>query len=380
MKKFFFLPLLLCLVGAAYGQNLKSAKADTYYAAYQFAAAAQAYEKVLQLEPGNTEVMVKLVQCYTRLENPDKANYWLGKALKASSATDGKYAKQLAALLARSARYPEAAQLYGKAAANNDAESRKWQLAYQNLPAFYEDSLLYTIRKATFNSTFSDFSPAFYKKGVVFSSSRSHKGKVNLIQKNFASFIDLFYATTDAAAPVPFSAELNSGYHEGPLSFNLTQDTVYFTRTNTQQKTGLKKEQHTLQIYAAVLKDQKWQKIPALPFNQTGYSVGHPALFNYNTMYFISDMPGGLGGTDLYKTSRVGGVWQTPVNLGPEINTSGNEMFPFVAENGTLYFASNGHPGLGGLDIFYAAPTEAGFGAAKSMGYQIKTPALYFGW
>ena len=379
MKKRYFLPVLLLSATTAFGQASKTAKADRYYQAYDFAAAAKAYEKVVKAEPGNTAAVVKLVQCYARLENTAKAKYWLDKAVE-MPATDAKNYRELAALLATDARYEDAAKVYEKAVAAGDKESIKWQQAYQNINAFYEDSLLYEVKKAPFNSAFSDFSPAMYGDGVVFSSSRSNTSKANRPDKNYSGFIDLFYAAEGTATPTAFSAELNSKYHEGPLSFNAAQDTVYFTRSNVQKKPAFNKEGvNNLKIYFAVQQQGKWQHIQELPFNNEAYSVGHPALADSHTLYFVSDMPGGYGGTDLYKTVKVGGVWQKPVNLGPEINTAGNEMFPFVDEQGSLYFASNGHPGLGGLDVFFAAKRGDSFGAVTSVGYPINTPGDDFG-
>ncbi|GAB3204625.1 outer membrane protein OmpA-like peptidoglycan-associated protein [Pontibacter aydingkolensis] len=378
MKKRYLLPVLLFAATSAFGQAVKSVKADKYYEAYQFAAAVKAYEKALILEPGNAALLAKVVQCYIKLGNAERAKYWLDKAAEAT-ASDAQGYRELAAVLATDARYAAATQLYDKAAATNDQESIKWQKAYKNLGTFYEDSALYNVKKVSFNSGFSDFSPAFFGNGVVFSSPRSNTYKADKASRNYTGFIDLFYAEADATAPIPFSTELNSKYHEGPLSFNGTQDTVYFTRSNFEKKSFSKTGVNNLHIYTAVLKNGKWESIKALPFNSTEYSTGHPALADSHTLYFVSDMPGGFGGTDLYKTVKVGGEWQTPVNLGPEINTSGNEMFPFVDEHGNLYFASNGHPGLGGLDIFVAQNNGKTFGGVKSVGYPINTPGDDFG-
>lgn len=378
MKKRYLLPVLLLAANSVLGQSSKTAKADKYFNAYQFEAAANAYEKALKKEPANAEAMLKLIQSYLKLEDTEKANYWLNKAAEANLST-GKQYREAAALLATKARYQEALKLYGKAVAANDAESIKWQKAYQNLNAFYEDSLLYTINRAMFNSSFSDFSPAFYGNGIVFSSSRSNASKANQPEKNYSGFIDLFYAD-GAANPVPFSEALNSKYHEGPLTFNATQDTVYFTRSNFEKKSVFNKEGvNNLKVYMAVLQNGTWQQVQELPFNSNDYSVGHPALAGSNVLYFTSNMPGGFGGTDLYKSVKVNGVWQAPVNLGAEINTTGDEMFPFVDDKGSLYFASNGHPGLGGLDIFYASATGKGFGKVQSVGYPINTPGDDFG-
>ncbi|MFC6997200.1 OmpA family protein [Rufibacter roseus] len=379
MKKRYVLPLLLLLAGSAVGQTNQTAKADKYYETYDFPAAASAYEKILKSQPNNTTVIIKLVQSYARLGNTAQVNYWLNKALEAPI-TDNKQYKELAALLAMNNRHAEAEQLYQKAVAQNDEESIKWQQAYQNIHSFYEDSLLYEVSKVPFNSAYSDFSPAFYHNGIVFSSARGSKENANKQDNNYARFIDLFYAQSGSSAPVPFSPELNSKYHEGPLSFNETKDTVYFTRSSSQQKNGSRPNAtNHLKVYTAVFVDGKWQKIEALQLGAEGFSYGHPALAGSETLYFVSDMPGGFGGTDLYKTVKVNGQWQTPTNLGSQINTSGNEMFPFIDDKGTLYFASDGHPGLGGLDIFYAPQLGNQFGQVTPMSYPLNSPGDDFG-
>ena len=378
MKKRYLIPALLLAANCALGQSGKTAKADQYFDTYQYEAAAKAYEKVVAKEPENAAAILNLVKSYIKLDDAEKANNWLDKLATTELSTGARY-REAAALLATRARYQEATKLYSKAVAANDTESIKWLQAYQNLPAFYEDSLLYTINRATFNSSYSDFSPAFYGSGVVFSSSRSNADKANQPGKNYAGFIDLFYAV-GAANPEPFSKELNSKYHEGPLTFNATQDTVYFTRSNVGKHSVFNKEGiNHLKVYMAVLQNGTWQQIQELPFNNDNYSVGHPALAGSNVLYFASNMPGGFGGTDLYKSVKVNGVWQAPLNLGPEINTVSDEMFPFVDEKGRLYFASNGHPGLGGLDVFKAEATDKGIGRVRSMGYPVNSPGDDFG-
>ncbi len=154
----------------------------------------------------------------------------------------------------------------------------------------------------------------------------------------------------------------NQSYHDGPLCFNKTMDEVFINRTIEMNDIGRHDSglirTHLLKIYHAVKKDGKWTRPEPFFLNSDKYSVGHPALSaDGNTLYFVSDMEGGCGGTDICSCTRVANGWSSPVNLGKPVNTEGNEMFPFLAENGDLYFASDGHPGFGGLDIFLAKKT-----------------------
>lgn len=158
-----------------------------------------------------------------------------------------------------------------------------------------------------------------------------------------------------------FSQTLNTKYHEGPATFSHDGQQIIFTRNNYNN--GRAKESaggvNKLKLYTAVQQDGGWKDIVELPFNSDEYSVGHPALNHEDDLlYFASDMPGGFGGTDLYVARFQNGRWSRPTNLGNTVNTKGNELFPFIDDAGNLYFASDGHKGLGGLDIFFATLTN----------------------
>jgi outer membrane protein OmpA-like peptidoglycan-associated protein len=155
----------------------------------------------------------------------------------------------------------------------------------------------------------------------------------------------------------PFSRALNSRYHEGPVTFFSDGYQVVFTRNNYDGRRVRQSAEGVtnLKLYKAVQQNGTWINIEELPFNSNDYSVGHPALSkDDHLLFFASDMPGGVGGTDLYVARNENGKWTKPVNLGKEINTKGNDLFPFIDERGNLYFASDGRKGLGGLDIYYA--------------------------
>ncbi len=181
----------------------------------------------------------------------------------------------------------------------------------------------------------------------------------------------------------PFSTAINSIYHDGPATFSKNQDTIIFTRSNfyhwrfKKSDEGVNKLKLFVATWDALLKC--WANIKPMQFNSDQYSVGHPALSKDGSdLYFASDMPGGLGGTDIYVSHKItdslgNRKWGEPVNLGAEINTRGNEMFPFVDNEGNLWFASNGLPGLGGLDVFVAKKTANGFAKPVNPGYPLNT-------
>lgn len=158
-----------------------------------------------------------------------------------------------------------------------------------------------------------------------------------------------------------FSKTLNTRYHEGPATFSRDGSQIIFTRNNYNGgRAGKSADGVTkLKLYTARQQNGGWTPAEELPFNSNEYSVGHPTLSrDGQLLYFVSDMPGGFGGTDLYVSRYQDGQWGRPINLGNTLNTSGNEQFPFVDDAGNLYFASDGRRGLGALDIYYAALTN----------------------
>ncbi len=202
-----------------------------------------------------------------------------------------------------------------------------------------------------------DFSPAFYQQGFVFVSSRSKNGPVD--KKIGTTFYELYYADSDRNGmplkPDKFSVEINSQKHEGPVAFSRDFNTIYFTRNNLKGDVPQpnSNRQVVMKIYEAQRGRFDWENIKELPFNSDDYTCVHPSIAADGLkMYFSSDMPGGYGGMDLYMVEKKGDTWTKPLNLGKEINTDKNEVFPFIHDGGTLFFASNGHKGSGGLDIF----------------------------
>ena len=208
------------------------------------------------------------------------------------------------------------------------------------------------------NTTNLEFSPSFYQNGIVFASSRIAGKKDKKIDE---TFFELFYAETDGnGEPLKaraFSLQVNSFLHEGPVTFSRTGDKIFFTRNNI--KKGLQKADSKgvtrLKIYEAQKGIYDWENIQELSFNSDEFSCAHPTLSSDgNKLYFSSDRPGGQGGMDIWMVEKTGDYWGVPVNMGDRINTSGHDVFPFIHTSGNLFFASNGHGGKGGLDLFMA--------------------------
>jgi len=223
------------------------------------------------------------------------------------------------------------------------------------------------------NSPGMEFSPALYLNGMVYVSRHSN-GPVD--EKTGETFYELFYTELDPnglpTKPQNFSMEINSQLHEGPVSFNRKGDRMYFTRSNSAQGVTRadKKGKVVLKIYEASKGEFDWEKVHELPFNSDKYTCMHPSLSaDGKKLFFVSDMPDGYGGMDIYFAERRNdGTWSKPINLGSEVNTHKNEVFPFFHESGTLFFSSDGHDGLGGLDLFMIDLSKSIWGNPINLG------------
>ena len=225
-----------------------------------------------------------------------------------------------------------------------------------------------------------EFSPAYYQNGIVYATSRYKQGirdkKIN------ETFFELFYAELGPEAmPMnakEFSLQVNSHLHEGPVTFDRAGDMMYFTRNNL--KKGLRKADSQgvtrLKIYSAKRGAFDWEEIKELAFNSDEFSCAHPTLSaDGKKLYFASDRPGGHGGMDIYVVRKMAEGWSAPENLGEAVNTPNNEVFPFIHSSGQLFFASNGHDGLGGLDIYVTSQSGETFGNVKNMGEPFNSTA-----
>lgn len=253
--------------------------------------------------------------------------------------------------------------------------------------SFKKDNGRYTIYTLEeINTPQEDFSPAYYRNQIVFTSARNNSNPIKRKWNwNNQPYLNLYYADIVDEYKLEdadkLSKKINKKYHEGPASFSEDGDLMVFTRNNYQAKASDRARNLTLH-YREKNDKGKWGKIKDFSFNNQEYSVGHPALSaNGKVLYFASDMPGGKGATDIYRIERTGDNWSAPVNAGETINTEGREMFPFFHEDGLLFFASDGQVGLGGLDVFVAATDKNtnSYKNVKNIGYPLNTNHDDFG-
>ena len=243
----------------------------------------------------------------------------------------------------------------------------------------------YIVKKEEFfSSKKAEFSPAFPGGDgeiVYFNSSRENKeigggnSKITGLRNN-----DIYTAKRNALGEwddiTPVEGDINSDMDEGSASFSADGKTMYFTRCVAQ-----KGESRGAQICYVTRSGGKWGKVNEVKLSpDSSITFAHPTISpDDKFLYFVSDMPGGFGGKDIWRSEKTGTSFGAPVNLGPSINTSGDEMFPCMRENGTLYFSSTGHPGFGGLDIFYANELEDGSWTVTNMMYPINSNGDDFG-
>ena len=372
---------VLLLAVSLHAQDERDTKGDKYYKGLGYGSAIPEYKSTVGEEGRlDRKTMIRLANSYRLIGDYQNAELYYAQIVESSS-------KALYRLY-----YAQALQANGKCEA-----AKKYFLEYDQLvqadiaegsgagedrrgrilanacdTEFSSNENLVLKNEAALNTASLDFSPAFYKNGLVFVSTR---GLSRAAQNEDAwlnsKFMDLFYSeiqtkegeqSSNLSAPKALPNVINSKFHEGPLTFDKSGNTMYFSRNNYQKgKRRFSARKITkLKVYGADWDGEEWGNVWELPFNNDEDSHCHPTLSaDGRYMYLSSDRAGGYGGHDLYVSTFQNGEWSTPVNLGAGINTPGNELFPFMHEDGTLYFASNGHAGLGGLDVFMAKPDAA---------------------
>ncbi|MCB0375377.1 MAG: PD40 domain-containing protein, partial [Sinomicrobium sp.] len=381
--------LLMMLSCAVFSQDKRLVKADENFEYYAFVDARKKYLDVAENGYSSADLYKKLGDSYyfnAALENAAK---WYEKLVAEYPSEIGvEYLFRYAQCLKSMQRYDEADNIMEKFSAviSNDQRAAFFTSTRDYLRFIAMQSGKFEIRKLAINSEYSDHAPSYDHRGrLVFASSRPGSSVSRSIHKwNEMPFLNLFAsdetATGDSlATPAKLKGKINTRFHESSTAFSKDGTTVYFTRNNyTAGKLGVNSEGTTLlKLYRATLKGDTWENIEELPFNSDNYSTAHPALSpDGKRLYFASDMPGGKGMSDLYVAAiHEDGTFGTPENLGDRINTAGRETFPYIGDSGKLYFSSDGHAGLGGLDVFVALPEEgAGFSTPYNIGKPVNGP------
>lgn len=365
--KYLIYTVLSLFVLVGYAQERKLDKADKKYDSYAFINAIEIYEEVAEEGYKSKELFEKLGNAYYYNADLTNAAKWYDELFKLEGLEEAiapEYYFRYAQALKSEKRYAESDQKMQEfnKLTGSDIRGNKFINTRNYLDQIAEQSGRFRITNLGINSAYSDFAPSFYlENNLVFSSARDTGIAKRYKHKwNARPFLDLYgaeVADNGSLANVDkFSGKLNTKYHESTTVFTKDGNTMYFTRNN-YYKGKYKKDRkgiNKLKIFRATREDDRWTNIEELPFNSDLYSVAHPALsVDEKKLYFASDMPGTVGQSDLFMVDiNDDGTFGEPKNLGKEINTEARENFPFISQDNELYFSSDGHVGLGGLDIF----------------------------
>ena len=344
---------------AEYVQLMKFKKAERYFEEYSYSKAVELYKELYV--SGDSSLTSTIANCYFKLGLTDSASEWYAKVVKYTS--------------------PPVEDIYNYSEVLSQQglyiESAKWLKAYRNLntedsrpnrklkgnakPAsLLENVNAFEITPLEINTHEAEFAAVPWNDRVIFTSSRR---KTEVVKREYNwdqnPFLDLYSAKRNEDGSLSdvqkLDMSIKTPFHQGPASFTGDGQSVWFTRNNPNSKKGKGRNDILhLTLYSARMTSTKLEDIQPFPYNDAAYSVGQASVSeDGKTLYFVSDMPGGYGGTDIYRTTmNDSGDWSTPENLGEFINTEGNEMFPYIHYSGLLFFSSNGHKGLGGLDVY----------------------------
>lgn len=382
MKNFILFTIVFVSTVHLFAQSGRLDKGNDLFAKLAYAEAIPYYESVSNTELDSPEMRSKLAYCYLSTNQLLKAEQEYKNAVAKNPSADNHY--WLAYTLMSLNKHAEAQTHMAQFAAQKPTDTRAqlWEKQQNFLSQIQNEPAYFELKEVGINTDHAEFGvyPYPLKNSALMVSSRQKTGFGDVRWAgNNDFYLELFFVQTGdngyLSEPIHLEKPLNSGKHEGPLCFSADGKTVYFTSNNRAKDNKGKDGIQHLKIYIADVVRSEWQNIREFTYNSADYACGHPTLsLDGKTLYFTSDMPGGFGGADIYACQmNANGGFDKPVNLGANINTNGNEMFPWIGQDDLLYFSSNGRPGMGGLDLF-AAPRD-GKMAAKNLGLSINSVA-----
>ena len=383
MKKIYtFLLIIAVSTSIATAQNSKTKKADQLYDRLAYTDAAEAYQKLLKKGEGSSYVFERLANSYFFINDTKKAEPYYKRVVKGKKVnpeTVYNYAQSLKAN-GKIADYNTWMKKFSEMKPS-DSRAMEFMKNPDYVPQIMEGFPKFEAKNLSdINSEYSDFGGIVIGKDFYFSSARNTSRKKYHWDEQ--PFLDVYKASvvgnTIKNAEL-LEGDVNTKYHEGNVAITADGKRLYFDRNDYFNGKYDKNEAgvNQINIYYSEKIDGKWKGVYSVPFNDSEYSTGHPALSpDGNTLYFVSDKPGGSGDSDIYRVSIDSkGTFGTPERLGDNINTEGKEVFPYIDANGNLYFSSNGHQGLGGLDVFYAeANRSPSFKDPVNLGVGANTP------
>jgi outer membrane protein OmpA-like peptidoglycan-associated protein/tetratricopeptide (TPR) repeat protein len=379
MKNLYITLSFVALSFTVVAQNQDTKAADKLFNRYEYVDAAKAYLKLVENGKSTDYVYKQLADTYYNMFNTTEAIKWYAKAteMKQDAETYYRYAQMLKA----NGKYDEANKQMQKfaAAAPNDMRAVAFKKEPNYVPQLMDKTKLYNVEPSAISGDKSDFGAVLYDNSVYFVSAR------NGARKNYGwtdePFLDIYradYNSDGSVANAVEVTELNSKFHDGPVTVTADGKTMYFSSDSFRERIFQKDKVNKLKLgrnslYKATYEGGKWGNIALLPFNSNEFSTSNPSVTrDGKTLYFSSNRTGSLGGVDIWKVDvKEDGTYGEPQNLGNKVNTEGNESFPYIADDSkTLFFASSGKPGLGGLDVFQIDLTS---GEASNLGKPVNT-------
>jgi len=341
-------------------QNKDTQNADKLYKKFEYISASEAYLKLVSNGKADGYVYRQLADCYFNVFNTVEAAKWYAKAIETKQDAEVYY--RYGQMLKANGKYQES-NLQMKKFASMQPDDLRSKSIVENLnyiPSLLDQSKLFDIVPLNMNTDKSDFGAILVDNNVYFTSARNGSSKTHGWTKE--PFLDIYKADFNDDGSISNSVavtELNSKYHDATVTISADGKTLYFTSDSFRENSFEKDKDSKLKLgknnlYKATNNGGKWENITSLPFNSKDYSTSNPSLSkDGKTLYFSSNMPGSIGGVDIWKVAiNPDGSYGKPENLGSKINTLDNESFPFITDDDILYFASNGKQGFGGLDVF----------------------------
>lgn len=363
--------------------NAHVREGDRFFEQMAYARALGSYTTAAEMGAVNEHVTKRLAQSHMQLGNTVEAERWYSVVVKFLN-REARDLHQYAEALKSNEHYEEAEEWmdrYLALVAEEGTPSRSNITGF--VRKFTQNQDRFTVKPVSINTPYSDFGTSFLGIDMVlFSSSRRPTFAIERIAAiNDQPFLDIYVADIladgDLGSPRLLEGDVNTKFHEGAATASVSGEVIWFTRNSYFQGRLERNRQgiSRLGIYSATADGGRYGNIERFLYNNSEVSIGHPSLsFDGQRLYFVSDMPGGFGGTDIYLCRMQDGKWGEPENLGPAINTPYDESFPFIAADGVLYFSSNGHPGLGGADIHAARPGGSkGFSAVINLGAPVNS-------
>jgi outer membrane protein OmpA-like peptidoglycan-associated protein/tetratricopeptide (TPR) repeat protein len=374
-------------IGTLFKSDLR--KGDQFFNHLAYKNALEFYLRYASNHPASTDVQERIASCYTHLGNYVEAERWY-KILSADSSAKAIHYFNYGQVLSINEKYDQALvafHAYRKSSQDRHVENKIDFI--QQIEYHLRDSNLFTVTNEWYNSDQSDFAPQFYHDGIVFVSARDRdlfvkKKSMSALNEDEA-LLNAFFVSSqfnenkgvEEQVEMFYKKDLSSSYHDGPVTFFDNGNQIAFTRNVIRNGKAVRDSEHrvNLELYFGRLRESKTlTQIEAFPFNDIEYSVAHPWISNDgNTLLFASDMPGGLGGADIYRSQRVNGKWSKPENLGGPVNTPADEFCPYLFKDSVLFFASNGQGGFGGLDNFSSRFSNGKLSDPVNLSYPINT-------